>query len=578
MSSEENSPNQASRDLTLADVLAAVQEADLPQRRRQEMSSALRTVARALGKRLEHIPARPRLLAERLKMIAPDAIGISRRRLNNIRSLTQASLMLVQSMAPGRHLNKLSPAWQRLADQLPSDSMKRSVSRLMRFCSARGIEPEAITEETFQLLEEHLNDSLKISRHVLSMTASGWRKAQDAVKDWPKAKFEILARQKRWTLPFAAFPASFADDCERWLRKLAGADLIEETSPRPVCVATLALRQRQVRAFASALTLQSRDPKTITSLADLVDIRSFKDGLRFYITHLGKVTSSVVDLAICLVAIARHHVQADLPHLNQMRAVTRRLARGLSRGVNGGLTATNRKRLLPFDDPAKVRTLLLLPERLMVRAKKTPNRVAAARLAQTAAAIEILLMAPIRLQNLASLDLERNLIRLGDELHIVIEPEEVKNRAPLQFPLPQKSAALIGDYVRQFRPALNRCNGGALFPGRTRRAKRQNVLGKQISKVIYSFTGLEIHTHLFRHIAAKLFLDANPGCYEVVRLVLGHKSIKTTLSFYTGLEHAAAARHFDANVLRLRRRHRKVQQGRRRGKKTGARRASSERR
>jgi len=104
MSSEENSPNQASRDLTLADVLAAVQEADLPQRRRQEMSSALRTVARELGKRLEHIPARPRLLADRLKMIAPDAIGISRRRLNNIRSLTQASLMLVQSMAPGRHL------------------------------------------------------------------------------------------------------------------------------------------------------------------------------------------------------------------------------------------------------------------------------------------------------------------------------------------------------------------------------------------------------------------------------------------------------------------------------------------
>jgi integrase len=575
MSSEENSRKQASADLTLADALTAVQAADLRQRRRQEMSSALRTVSRALGKRLEDIPARPRLLAERLKLIAPDAIGISRRRWNNIRSLTQASLMLVQSMAPGRNLNKPSPGWQRLADQLPSESVKRSISRLMRFCSARGIEPEAVTEETFQLFEEHLNDSLKIPRKVLSVTQRGWRRAQDAVADWPKAKFETPDRRRCWTLPFAAFPASFANDCERWLNKLAGRDLIEETSFPPVCVATLTLRQRQVRSFASALTLQGRDPKTITSLTDLVEIGSFKDGLRFYLARRGKVTSSIVDLAICLVAIARHHVQVDLPHLNQMRSITRRLARGLSGSVNGGLTATNRKRLLHFDDSEKVRALLSLPERLMARAKKTRNRSAAARLAQTAAAIEILLMAPMRLKNLANLDLERNLIRLGDELHIIIEPEEVKNRAPLQFPLPQKSAVLIGDYVRQFRQTLNRCNGGALFPGRTRGAKRQHVLGKQISKVIYSYTGLEVHTHLFRHIAAKLFLDANPGCYEVVRLVLGHKSMKTTLSFYTGLEHAAAARHFDANVLRLRRQHR-VQAGKFRGKKSGARRTRSE--
>jgi hypothetical protein len=145
MSSEVNSRNEASLDLTLADALAAVQAADLPERRRQEMASALRTVARALGKPLERIPARPRLLAERLTLIAPGAIGVSRRRLNNIRSLTLASLMLLQSMSPGRHVNKLLPGWQRLSDQLPTDSMKRSVSRLMRFCSAREIEPETFT-------------------------------------------------------------------------------------------------------------------------------------------------------------------------------------------------------------------------------------------------------------------------------------------------------------------------------------------------------------------------------------------------------------------------------------------------
>ena len=565
MSSEVNSRNQASFDLTLADALAAVQAADLPERRRQEMASALRTIARALGKPLERIPARPRLLAERLKLIAPGAIGISRRRLNNVRSLTQASLMLLQPMAPGRHVNKLLPGWQRLSDQLPSDPVKRSVSRLMRFCSARDIEPETFTEETFQLFREYLDDSLKIPHKVLSVTARGWRQAQDAVADWPKAKLEIPDRRRPWTLPFTAFPDPFSKDCEVWLNKLAGRDLLDETSFPAVCAATLALRQRQVRVFASALVLQGRDPKTITCLSDLVEIDSFKDGLRFLLARRGgKATSTIVDLATCLKAIARHHVHVDVAHLNQIRSIIRRLASGRS----SGLTVINRKRLQAFDDPENVRAFLVLPEKLMASAKNTRNRTAGAMLAQAAAAIEILLMAPLRLKNLANLDMERNLVRLGKELHIVIEADEVKNRQPLQFPLPQESAELIDHYIREFRPRLTVCDNTALFPGRTGGPKRQLVLGKQISQFIYSYTSFEVNPHLFRHIAAKLFLDSNPGSYEVVRRVLGHQSMKTTLSFYTGLEHAAAARHFDANILRLRRRRRKLKRSKKRAKKS----------
>jgi integrase len=61
-----------------------------------------------------------------------------------------------------------------------------------------------------------------------------------------------------------------------------------------------------------------------------------------------------------------------------------------------------------------------------------------------------------------------------------------------------------------------------------------------------------VNAHLFRHIGAKLYLDAHPGAYEVVRRVLGHRSMDTTTGFYTGLETAAAVRHFDETILRLR--------------------------
>ncbi len=56
-----------------------------------------------------------------------------------------------------------------------------------------------------------------------------------------------------------------------------------------------------------------------------------------------------------------------------------------------------------------------------------------------------------------------------------------------------------------------------------------------------------------RHLGAKLFLDQEPGLYEVVRRVLGHRSIDTTTASYTGFETKAAALYFDEVIERLRR-------------------------
>jgi len=75
-----------------------------------------------------------------------------------------------------------------------------------------------------------------------------------------------------------------------------------------------------------------------------------------------------------------------------------------------------------------------------------------------------------------------------------------------------------------------------------------------LKRFVWRETGLEVHVHLFRHLAAKLFLDQNPGQYESVRRQLGHRSMETTLRAYAGMEAAAASRHFDATILKLRHR------------------------
>jgi integrase len=535
---------------TLADVLAAVLAADLPARRRREMASAVRTIGRIFERPLEEIPAHPSVLGPRLRQAAPIASGISRLRWNNIRSLASASLALVQPMSPGRHVCELSAGWQQRSDQLKHRGLRIGLSRFMRFCSALGTEPEAVTARTVESYREHLGQTLKRPQEIFSMTAKAWHRAQGNVPDWPSTVFHVQGRQNRWALPMSALPESFGKDCEVWLDRLSGRDLLDEMQFRPVRPSTVELRRRQLRLFASAVILRGRNPDTIASLRDLVEIDTVKDGLRYLLSRSdGKPTSTIFDIASALKAVAQHHVRVDTAHLSSLRSIVNRLNPG-----RAGLTDKNTARLRPFDDRENAAALLNLPAKLMTLAARARHPRDGALQAQIATAIEVLTFVPIRLHNLANLDIERNLVLsgAGRALHVVIPAEEVKNREPIEHPLPEMSVKLIKRYIRDFRPCLTTKENTALFPGKFGGAKRQHVLRTQISRTVYAHTGLEVNPHLFRHIDAKLYLDRNPGSYEVVRRVLGHRSMTTTVRFYAGRETAAAARHFDQEILDIR--------------------------
>jgi integrase len=536
----------------LADVLAAITAAELPGRRKQDLASAVRSAARALGRPPGQVPADPRLLASRLAEIAPQALGFSKPRWNNIRSLLRASLELVTAVAPGRHLTPLTPAWAVLWDRLPTRTLRTRLSRLMHYGSAAGIEPGDVTEAIFAAFREHLDQTLlKEPAAVFREALLGWSAARAQVPGWPDVALIIPARTTTWTLPWSAFPESFYRDVMSYLDRLGGHDPLEELPFRPVRPLTLKHRQYQIRQFASALVMRGRDPSTLTSLGDLIAIDTFKVGLRYLLERRGgRSTATIVHLATSLKAIARHHVRVDAQHLERMAAVIGRLD-----PPKRGLTAKNRSRLRALDDPKTALALVQLPEKLMAMADRERRPLRAARRAQTAVAIEILLMAPIRVGNLSTLDIERHLIRpsrAANTLHIVIEGNEVKNSEPLEYPLPPGSVELIQRYLARFRPALAPAGSTALFPGGSNGSKHSNTLREQIGEAVFTHTGVRVHPHLFRHIAAKFYLDANPGSYEVMSRVLGHRSIETTTAFYTGLETAAAVRHFDATILKLR--------------------------
>lgn len=152
------------------------------------------------------------------------------------------------------------------------------------------------------------------------------------------------------------------------------------------------------------------------------------------------------------------------------------------------------------------------------------------------------------IQNLGTIRIGENLERPGGHTkpsHLVFPDYDVKNNQALEFPLSPSTTALIDDYVAIHRPILMRGhNPDFLFPGDEGGAKGVKTLGEQISKRISAAIGLKVTPHQFRHAAAVIVLRAEPGNYELVRRLLGHKSLATTTRFYIGLESLEATVRF----------------------------------
>ncbi len=74
--------------------------------------------------------------------------------------------------------------------------------------------------------------------------------------------------------------------------------------------------------------------------------------------------------------------------------------------------------------------------------------------------------------------------------------------------------------------------------------KTANMFSGQITDRIEGVTGLRLTVHQFRHAAAAIYLRHHPVAYEVVKRLLGHRNIQTTINFYCGLETVQANQEF----------------------------------
>jgi integrase len=221
-----------------------------------------------------------------------------------------------------------------------------------------------------------------------------------------------------------------------------------------------------------------------------------------------------------------------------------------------GLTEKNKSMLRKFDDPRLVTDLIHLPDRLWTGARR---RLPTSRRAfidlQTACAIDLLIHVPVRMQNLACLNFQAHLHwpqgRRKPAL-VTFRGDETKNQSPLEFEIPTVLAERLQVYRNEIAPAVIGERPAAMFVSFAGRPRKQDTIKMTITKTIRRYLGVKLTPHQFRHLAAKIILDANPGAYELVRQLLGHKNLSTTTMFYAGIDTRRAGRAHADLIIKLR--------------------------
>ena len=263
-------------------------------------------------------------ISAKLATISPAASGLTSKSFSNIRSDFMAAVKASKLKSVQRSAKTpLSAAWNKLIADLSTKRAHIGLSRLARYASANGIEPEEINDATIEAFITAVRDGTlhRKPNDLHRKVALIWNEvAQRSELDLQPVKVPSFRRPAK-RIEWALLASAFRKDVDDYLTWCAGVDSFAANArSRALAPQTIKLRQNQIHAAITALVESGVTPNAITSLADLVSPENFKRILRRrHETVGGRENVFNHDLARTLVEIARQWVKVDAAALAELK-------------------------------------------------------------------------------------------------------------------------------------------------------------------------------------------------------------------------------------------------------------------
>jgi hypothetical protein len=538
-------------ETSLADAIVIIAASkELPEQTRRHWITSLRQIAKALDRPLEVIPARYSAVRADLINLHEVPAGLTAKTLANHKSNVKSALLwLGREKGIPRHGAPLSKEWGDLTSEITDPLMRARLSSFTRFCSANKNLPLEVDEAVVdRFMDYRLRCGKPADTAFRRLMARAWNGNVGTIAGWPVKRLVEPLVKSLVEIPWSDFPAGLQRDIENYLQ---GLTRIRKNRLgqriRPLKPITIRTRRAELQGAARMAVKVGVPIEKLISLSALLAPEVAEKVLNAYREkNGGNPKLYTIDLAGRFLAIAKETKclsESDCDLLDEMRVV-------LDEDRPEGFTPKNTALIREVLTPGVWDRVVNLPFAMMAVARRQQQHspVRAAVTAQLAVAIAILTIVPVRIKNLTEVRLGINLNKPGrqkSQYWLSFPDYDVKNRMKLEYPLEDFVTPLIDEYVHDFRPTLLRGrNEDYLFPGMNKGAKGKVTFSGQITDRIVKRIGLRITAHQFRHAVGALILQKHPGNYELVRLILGHRNVQTTIRCYIGLKEIQATQIF----------------------------------
>jgi hypothetical protein len=169
-------------------IAAIAQAAELLEQTRRHWVCSARQIARWLDRPAAMIPARWTSVQIPVGQLHHARIGVTAKTLANHRSNLRAALRwFAKEHDLPRHGMRLSADWAALRDRIDDRRLRARLSSLMRYCSARGIGPDSVSDRTLEEYWRYRAETTALSSNNgdRRRMARMWNACAGAIDGWP---------------------------------------------------------------------------------------------------------------------------------------------------------------------------------------------------------------------------------------------------------------------------------------------------------------------------------------------------------------------------------------------------------